>query len=553
VDLQSHLLNHTGTEVFSVKANQKAYWRLTSLDIYKDGEWMSNNSYTSVRHKLPGARSAAQSGVRVEQDYTINNLDSPWLPAAYEPDRIDGVGGISYDPQSGSLITSKNTSSGLQYHVSSMLDVGQLNPAILTKVPAPSASDSTINRYLQLPTIPNDVVALSQRVTAGKSTEYDKALALQNYLRSPLFTYDEGYDLHGDGPNALSYFLFRSHKGYCQQFAGSFGVMARALGLPTRLAIGWTWGNQDSAGVWHVTDDDTHTWPEVYFPQVGWVAFEPTPSRGMPGAQAYTGVPAQQQGTPAGASATTPTTKPSTNPVPAPTPKRNPNTDRSAANGGHSAAHHHTAWWRGPVIALGTLALLAAAWLVGVRYLGFLRVSRRRARVIHASAAGDPMSAGPDSAERREAARAALAARPGWWSRLIAWLRGRAVLQPTGGSPTDEGVLARAEVLMAWAETGDLLAWWGVRRRPNETYTEFADRAVAELRTPLSLDHDAGHSLAVLARAATKADYSRAGLSAEEGSAATAHAATIRHALIESATAWQRARRIIDPRVAAGP
>jgi hypothetical protein len=434
-----------------------------------------------------------------------------------------------------------------------MLDVGQLNPSILTRLPA--SSDSSLNRYLQLPTVAPEVVALAQRITSGKTTEYDKALALQNYLRSSVFTYDEGYDVHGDGPNALSYFLFRSHKGYCQQFAGSFGVMARALGLPTRLAIGWTWGTQDTAGVWHVTDDDTHTWPEVYFPQVGWVPFEPTPSRGIPGAQAYTGVPAQQQGTPAGSSATTPTTKPSTTPIPAPGPKRNPNIDRSAANGGHNAPRHHPAWWRGPVIALGTLALLAAAWLVGVRYFGLVRLSRRRARVIQASAAADPPSTGADSAERREAARAVVAAGtgpPGRWRRLIAWLRGRPVLQPIAASPPDEGVLARAEVLMAWAETGDLLAWWGIRRRANETYAEFADRAGAELRTPLSLDHDAGHALSVLARAATKADYSRAGLTAEEGSTATAQAATIRHALIESATTWQRARRIIDPRVAAG-
>jgi transglutaminase-like putative cysteine protease len=538
VDLQSHLLNHTGTEVFTVKANQPAYWRLTSLDIYSSGEWMSNNSYTSVKHRLPGARSAGQSGVRVEQDFVINNLDSPWLPAAYEPDRIDGVGGISYDAQSGSLITSKNTSTGLQYHVSSVLDVGQLDPGGLAKLPAFPANDGSLGRYLQLPTIPSNVIDLAQRITAGKTTEYDKALALQNYLRSPKnFTYDETYDPHGDGPRALQYFLLQSHRGYCQQFAGSFGVMARALGLPTRLALGWTWGSQDANGVWHVTDDDTHTWPEVYFPQVGWVPFEPTPNRGMPGAQGYTGVAAQQQGSPAAAGATTPTTKPATAANPAPAPRRLPNADQGA-NGGASKRHHHRSWWVAPLITIGVFVLLTVVWILVVMAIDHLRGARRR--VVALLASGGFADRSPGSP----------AGAVGLRARLVRWLR--AVRSRPASEPADEAVLARAEVLLAWAEVVRLLAWWGVRRRPSETASEFARRAAGELRTPLNIDHSAEGALIKLARAATKADYASIALTAEEAEAATAQAAVVRAALTASATAWQRTRLVIDPRVGAG-
>jgi transglutaminase-like putative cysteine protease len=484
--------------------------------------------------------------VRVEQDFTINNLDSPWLPAAYEPDRIDGVSGISYDPQSGSLITSKNTSTGLQYHVSSVLDVGQLNPALLNKAPAPAQGDPTMDRNLQLPTIPADVVALAQRITAGKTTEYDKALALQAYLRSSRFTYDETYDPHGDGPQALQYFLMHSHKGYCQQFAGSFGVMARALGIPTRLAIGWTWGSQDANGVWHVTDDDTHTWPEVFFPQVGWVPFEPTPSRGMPGAQAYTGVLAQQQGSAPASATATPTTKPAAAPAPAPSTRRPANPDRSAAGLSKKASHHGN-WWLGPVIALGVISLIGVVWVVGLLLAGRVRAGRRRAAAFKVSAPDWAARAGPRAPNEASDGAA------GWpgrrrWARLVVWLSS---LRPAAApAPVEEGVLARASILLAWADTMDLLAWWGLRRHPDETYADFARRAGAELRTPLSLDGDAERSLGELARAAAKAEYAATPLTAEEAEAADTQAASIRHGLFASATTWQKARLVLDPRVA---
>ena len=147
--------------------------------------------------------------------------------------------------------------------------------------------------------------------TAGKKTEYDIALALQNFLRDPAnFAYDTTYDPKATGSDALSYFLFVSKKGYCQQFAGAFAVMARELGLPTRLALGWTYGQQ-AGDVYSVTADEYHTWPEVYFQGVGWVPFEPTPGRGIPGAEGYTTVPTAQLGTLQNPSSTTaPTTAP---------------------------------------------------------------------------------------------------------------------------------------------------------------------------------------------------------------------------------------------------
>ncbi|MST35017.1 hypothetical protein GHK86_20090, partial [Acidimicrobiaceae bacterium USS-CC1] len=94
------------------------------------------------------------------------------------------------------------------------------------------------------------------------------------------------YSLHppvdGSGIGAIETFLFSTRTGYCQQFAGSYAVLARSIGLPTRLAVGFTTGRRIGPHRYQVTDADVHTWPEVWFPRYGWVPFEPT--KGVPGA-----------------------------------------------------------------------------------------------------------------------------------------------------------------------------------------------------------------------------------------------------------------------------
>ncbi len=187
VDVRSRLLDHSGVPLFTVQSSTASYWRLTSLDTYSGTEWTANDSYAPVHTTLP-KDGATTKGVKVEQDFTIDQLDSPWLPAAYQPESISGAdvkSGISYDPQSGSLITSQNTSSGLKYHVTSTLNVGQLSPTLLESAPAVSPNDRSLARYVKLPHIDDRVTALAQAITTGKKTEYDKALALQNYLPRP--------------------------------------------------------------------------------------------------------------------------------------------------------------------------------------------------------------------------------------------------------------------------------------------------------------------------------------------------------------------------------
>ncbi len=134
-------------------------------------------------------------------------------------------------------------------------------------------------RYLALPDgLPSRVRTLALALTRQAETPYDKALALEAYLRSFPYT----LDLPQPPPDRdlTSYFLFELRRGYCDYYATAFAVLGRAAGLPTRLAIGYLGGACDpSTRTCTLYESEAHSWPEVYFPGYGWVAFEPTAGR----------------------------------------------------------------------------------------------------------------------------------------------------------------------------------------------------------------------------------------------------------------------------------
>ncbi len=112
---------------------------------------------------------------------------------------------------------------------------------------------------------------------AGAQNEYDAAVAIEAYLRSNVFTYTLDPERATPGADPLDYFLFNSHQGYCEFFATAMGDMLRSLGIPTRLVSGFGPGTYD-AGVngFIVRSEDAHNWVEAYFPNYGWIQFEPT-------------------------------------------------------------------------------------------------------------------------------------------------------------------------------------------------------------------------------------------------------------------------------------
>lgn len=428
VSLQTRLLKQGDRPVFTVDSTYPSYWRLTSLDHFNGVTWTATGSYRGFSTRLPGVVPSGPGVQEIHATFRIQALDSAWLPEQFNPVAVSGVSRVSYDARSNSLLTSKPTSNGLRYSVVSYEYLDTLSAAALEAAPpVPPRSVPPVD--LRLPrSVPADVLRLAREITARSHTEYDKAIAIQDFLLSPPFTYSLDPPSDGSSSQALENFLFSTHEGYCQQFAGAYAVLARAAGLPTRLAIGFSTGTALPGGGYQVYDRDAHTWPEVYFgPQYGWLPFEPTPGFTVPGTGGYSAaVPA------AGGVGSTPaaTTLPSASRNPAsslqrrgPTattlaPKK-PSTvvssEPSAAAGG--------SWW---LLALPVAAGAVLAWCVlnvAVRRL------LRRARRARASRAG-----------------------------------------------------ARLAVLEAWEGVVRDLSRSGIKRLPGETHDELATRAVHALR-----------------------------------------------------------------------
>jgi len=395
VDIRSRLVQQANVEVFTVRSDQRAYWRLTSLDRFDGTIWSSNGSYGKSSGDLDDGVPVASERIVFDQQFTISALSQIWLPAAYEPQAVQVSDPVRYDEISGTLIvdTEVPTSDGTAYAVRSALP--QHLPDALAAASREVPSDIA-ERYLDLPAdFSPDIRALAAEVTAGSTSGYEQSMRLQGFFREQ-FTYDLEVDLdHGIGD--MQEFLFSVRAGYCEQFAGSFAAMARSLGLPARVAVGFTQGVADPADptLYRVRGEHAHAWPEVYLGEYGWVAFEPTPGRGAPFAEQYTGVPEQQtqSGGGGGAATTVPATPPTEVPspdtsVPGQTPPVFPEEPGADVGTGGEAEAEPNPWplrlVAAAAIALGALVLYLLAVLavaVGGRLLRRRRADSAVARI----------------------------------------------------------------------------------------------------------------------------------------------------------------------------
>ncbi|MGD8490714.1 MAG: transglutaminaseTgpA domain-containing protein [Anaerolineae bacterium] len=134
--------------------------------------------------------------------------------------------------------------------------------------------DWIVPRYLQLPdTLPERVTELASQITAERETPYEKAVAIEHYLRA--IPYNEQIEAPPPGQDGVEYFLFDVREGYCDYYASAMVVMLRSVGVPARYVRGYGQGTKVE-GVFRVLEENGHAWPEVFFPGYGWIEFEPT-------------------------------------------------------------------------------------------------------------------------------------------------------------------------------------------------------------------------------------------------------------------------------------
>ena len=188
------------------------------------------------------------------------------------PDGIPRHGYLLLDG-TGSLFNSVHNNIKIRYEGES--GVPAVPPAELRKVSS-SYPDAIRGTYLQLPPLDPRIQQLAQQITAGANNEYDKAANIERYLKTRY-----SYTLDLKGPRAqdpLANFLFVRRAGHCEYFASAMTVMLRTIGIPARYATGFLPGEyNDVGGDYIVRESDAHTWVEVYFPDYGWMTFDPTP------------------------------------------------------------------------------------------------------------------------------------------------------------------------------------------------------------------------------------------------------------------------------------
>jgi transglutaminase-like putative cysteine protease len=308
VDLRTRIVEQPNVELFTVRSEQPSYWRITALDEFDGQIWKSSYGTDNADGELPRAVDSAADTESVRQTVTVEALAGVWLPAAFEPRSLDaGDIDVGWDEDSSTLIVDRDvrSSDGMTYEVTSAIPrwtEDQLREVSDDDVPAEFRE-----QYTTLPeAVSPEVRGLAQTIVGRASARnpYDVAIALQEYLRSN-FTYDQTVG-PGASADALSAFLFQTSRGYCEQFAGAFAAMARAVGLPTRVAVGFTWGAQDpeETTLYRVRGVHAHAWPEVYFHGYGWVPFEPTPGRAPVGGDQWLGLPAEGRQDSTGGTAT---------------------------------------------------------------------------------------------------------------------------------------------------------------------------------------------------------------------------------------------------------
>ncbi|HLG07172.1 MAG TPA: transglutaminase domain-containing protein [Gaiellaceae bacterium] len=302
----------TKTVVLEIEGPERAgYWRASTLDLFTADRWIEElfprliaDAHRAVpldRLAPPRARNRSNW---VEQRVKVKALVDDRVVAAGTPVALDGpsLGTVFY--LSGGVVRARRSlDAGTRYHVWSY--VPDPSPAALAAAPARYPEETRrfltiwgqllspfgeVGRDSRMEELLGDpqyaafgayrpLYDEARRITADAENPYTAVLAIESWFRREGgFRYDEQPPRSLDLP-PLVHFVTVTKAGYCQHYAGAMAVMLRLLGIPSRVAVGFTSGIY-GGGAWKVTDHDAHAWVEAWFPNHGWVPFDPTPGRG---------------------------------------------------------------------------------------------------------------------------------------------------------------------------------------------------------------------------------------------------------------------------------
>ncbi|MEW2261347.1 DUF3488 and transglutaminase-like domain-containing protein [Streptomyces sp. NPDC047853] len=269
------------------------YLRIVSLDDFDGTTWKpSKRHITGVPEgSFPTPVGLGPGIERTETRATISAADwyaQDWLPMPYPPSGVRVAGNWRYEPVGMTLVGDHGQNTrGLTYEVRGL----NVQPTAEQLAAAPRPPGALTREYTELPdSLPEVVSRTAREVTADAVNPYEQAVKLQEYFAvNGGFEYDTQVKV-GSGSEAIARFL-RDKQGFCVHFSFAMAAMARSLGIPARVAVGFAPGSPQADGSVSVGLRDAHAWPEVYFEGVGWTRFEPTPTRGSTPSYTLTDTP----------------------------------------------------------------------------------------------------------------------------------------------------------------------------------------------------------------------------------------------------------------------
>jgi transglutaminase-like putative cysteine protease len=383
IDLGADLRRPTPVDVlrYTTAAESPQYLQLTTLDDIHGTNWThTSGNVTPLRGgtdlaEVPGLDPAfGASAQTVTSTIEVQNLRSGWLPAPYPATSVrGGFGPHAYQSDDLTIFGQGGDLSGQRYATTS-LDLEPTSVQLAAEGPYDAEDFSAVRHDLSLPSrVPAVITDTANEIAAAAtgSSEFDVALAIQRYFQSSLndFTYstDSPDTVDGASLDVIAKFL-KVREGYCVHFASAMAVLARVLGIPSRIAIGYLPGTAVSQRgkqiTYQVDSSDLHAWPQLYFPGVGWLNFEPTVSRGS--APSYTLTTTPDSGP---TSAPQASSAPTTAPAPTASSRALPNEQAQTATNAVAARN-------GVPLQLAVLVLLAVLAAPGVA-----RLLRRRGRL----------------------------------------------------------------------------------------------------------------------------------------------------------------------------
>lgn len=270
IGLDSETFGSTSTAVhFTVESSERTYWRTAAYGTYTGSGWERSTGTDPVEGSIdhPGP-----DGDRIDYEVTLEKRASA-IPTAYRPALIEGID----DPrvtdngaiQPGSALEAGTTIEGVSFAPRD--DVDRLRS---TDESYPSEIE---RRYTQLPDeTPDRIETRTETVfeDADANDPYEKAVAVQEYLRS---WKEYSLDVGERSGSIADTFIFEMDAGYCEYFATSMAVMLRSQDIPTRYVVGYSSGQRVGPDTYQVRGMNAHAWVEVYFEDIGWVRFDPTP------------------------------------------------------------------------------------------------------------------------------------------------------------------------------------------------------------------------------------------------------------------------------------